>query len=286
MTQKLDADLNIIQRSGIEIRIDPITRDMNIIQKLDDEPNDVGGLTAAQLKAKFDEGGNAIKSYINDILIPQVLGADATEARRAANEAQRQDNEARRQTAESRREAAEAERREAEEGRSIWEDYNPAKSYAPGNKVYYLGSSYVNTAPCAGVPPTDGGHWQMIAKKGADSDEGMSQEEGDLRYMQLTGGDMTGPMTVQAPTAAMHPATKAYADAGVRSFKGRTGAVTPQSGDYTAAQVGAYTQAQCISAATRTLLGLGSAATPDAALRRLALGRESTFQKLIMGRYF
>ena len=29
--------------------------DLNIIQKLDDEPNDVGGLTAAELKAKFDE---------------------------------------------------------------------------------------------------------------------------------------------------------------------------------------------------------------------------------------
>ena len=108
-----------------------------------------------------------------------------------------------------------------------------------------------------------------------------------------TNGEVIIPVCVYPETDTM-PATKGYVDTavseakdgGVTSFKGRTGAVTPQSGDYTAAQVGAYTQAQCISAATRTLLGLGSAAAPDAALRRLALGRESTFQKLIMGRLF
>lgn len=42
------------------------TDDMNIIQKLDDEPNDVGGLTATQLKAKFDEGGINLQDFIND----------------------------------------------------------------------------------------------------------------------------------------------------------------------------------------------------------------------------
>lgn len=52
-----------------------LTKDLNIVQKLDDEPNDVGGLTAAQLKAKFDEGANAIKDYINNILIPDILKA-------------------------------------------------------------------------------------------------------------------------------------------------------------------------------------------------------------------
>lgn len=44
--------------------------DMNIIQQLSDEPNDVDGLAAAELKAKFDEGGNALKTYINGTLIP------------------------------------------------------------------------------------------------------------------------------------------------------------------------------------------------------------------------
>lgn len=50
--------------------ITKLEQDMAIIQKLDDEPNDVGGLTAAELKAKFDEAGETIKTYINEKLIP------------------------------------------------------------------------------------------------------------------------------------------------------------------------------------------------------------------------
>lgn len=48
------------------------TKDMAIISALDDEPNDVGGLSAAELKAKFDEGGQAIKTFINETLTTEV----------------------------------------------------------------------------------------------------------------------------------------------------------------------------------------------------------------------
>lgn len=44
--------------------------DLAVISKLDDLPNDVGGLTAAELKAKFDEAAGAIQTYINDTLLP------------------------------------------------------------------------------------------------------------------------------------------------------------------------------------------------------------------------
>ena len=47
-------------------------KDMSIISALDDEPNDVGGMTSAELKAKFDEGGEALKEYINTVLIPEL----------------------------------------------------------------------------------------------------------------------------------------------------------------------------------------------------------------------
>ena len=53
----------------------PLEKDMNIISALDDEPNDVGGLTSTELKAKFDEGGNAIKDYLNNTVIPEVKAA-------------------------------------------------------------------------------------------------------------------------------------------------------------------------------------------------------------------
>jgi len=52
--------------------ITPMTDNLNIIAALDNEPNDVGGLTAEQLKAKFDEAGNKIKKYINESLIPEL----------------------------------------------------------------------------------------------------------------------------------------------------------------------------------------------------------------------
>lgn len=51
--------------------------DMNIIQKLDDRPNDVGGLTAAGLKAKFDEGIGVIKDWLNNTLLPYLEGGNA-----------------------------------------------------------------------------------------------------------------------------------------------------------------------------------------------------------------
>ena len=49
--------------------------DMQIISKLADEPNDVGGLSANELKAKFDEAGTIIKAFINDTLLPYLEAA-------------------------------------------------------------------------------------------------------------------------------------------------------------------------------------------------------------------
>ena len=112
MSEQLSADLNIIQSAPIELEL--LDGDLNIIQKLDDEPNDVGGLTSDQLKAKFDESGNIIKKYINETLIPAVLASDATEAERTAAEQTRQSNEETRKSNEAARVTAETARAEAE----------------------------------------------------------------------------------------------------------------------------------------------------------------------------
>lgn len=53
--------------------------DMDIIAKLDDEPNDVGGMSAADLKAKFDEGGKAIQDFINNVLLPALINGHTIE---------------------------------------------------------------------------------------------------------------------------------------------------------------------------------------------------------------
>lgn len=47
-------------------------KDIANISKLPDQPNDVGGLTAAEFKAEFDKAGESIQEYINEELIPQI----------------------------------------------------------------------------------------------------------------------------------------------------------------------------------------------------------------------
>lgn len=55
-----------------------LTADVSVISKLDNYPPDDAGMTPAKLKAKFDEASNAIKSYINDSLIPEIETQKAT----------------------------------------------------------------------------------------------------------------------------------------------------------------------------------------------------------------
>lgn len=54
-------------------------KDMNIISKLSHEPNSSKneGLDGDQLKDKFDEGGEALKEYINGTLLPYLEGVQA-----------------------------------------------------------------------------------------------------------------------------------------------------------------------------------------------------------------
>ena len=54
--------------------IELFDKDVEIIQKLDDEPNDVQGLTPAELKKRFDQAAVWLKEYINSTLIPAITG--------------------------------------------------------------------------------------------------------------------------------------------------------------------------------------------------------------------
>ena len=113
----LNDDLNILQN----LAIPAFEEDVDVIQKLDDEPNDVGGLTAAELKAKFDEAGNRIKTYLNETLVPSISETVAEAEKRAEAEAARVLAEEQRVTAEQERVAAEAEREQAEAERRAGE---------------------------------------------------------------------------------------------------------------------------------------------------------------------
>ncbi len=54
-----------------------VTSDLGTVSTLDDRPNDTGGLTAAELKAKFDADAGTLKAYLNDTLIPFLESAAA-----------------------------------------------------------------------------------------------------------------------------------------------------------------------------------------------------------------
>lgn len=324
MEKRLTADMNVVANSNLEIQL--LDGDLNVIQKLDDEPNDVGGLTSAELKAKFDESGNIIKKYINETLIPAVLADDATEesrkqaeaarvaaeqarseaessrvsaentraqaetvrassettrvgnetarnqgetarvaaenaranaemnrnqaeqnraysetardqaetarrnsenirvtseveraqaeqnrvsaennrvsaeasrsqdeAARKSAESTRQTNETARQNAESARQTAETNRAQTETARNVWEDYDSAKNYQHGNKVYWQGSSYVCLKPCSGISPENGTYWQLVVRSGFTSDSAFGFDVVNGRLLCYYSGDNPPP---------------------------------------------------------------------------------------------
>jgi len=57
--------------------IPKLEKDLANISKLDDNPNDVGGLEPNELKAEFDQAGLDIKEYINQELLPYLEGIQA-----------------------------------------------------------------------------------------------------------------------------------------------------------------------------------------------------------------
>lgn len=219
MEKRLTEDLNVVANSNLEIQL--LDGDLNIIQKLDDEPNDVGGLTSAELKAKFDESGNIIKKYINETLIPAVLTEDATEedrkqaeaarvtaeqgrvtaeegrvsaeTARAQAETSRVSAETARQNAENARQTAETTRTQAETARNVWEGYDSTKGYQPGNKVYWQGSSYVCLKACTGISPENGAYWQLVVRSGFASNSAFGFDVVNGRLLCYYSGDNPPP---------------------------------------------------------------------------------------------
>lgn len=66
-----------------------LNEDLRIHQKLDDEPNDVGGLSAREMKEKFDQAGLTIQKYLNETHLPeeeQALAKTLAQAKRYTDE--------------------------------------------------------------------------------------------------------------------------------------------------------------------------------------------------------
>jgi hypothetical protein len=65
------------QNKGGESVLTKLTQDLNYHQSLADQPNVSQGLTAAQLKEKFDQAANDIKDYLNNTLISELEDSGA-----------------------------------------------------------------------------------------------------------------------------------------------------------------------------------------------------------------
>ena len=90
------------------------------------------------------------------------------EENRISAENDRVTAETARVNAENKRDSAEKSRVSAENARNVWQTYDAAKAYVPGNKVSFGGSSYVCIAATVGNEPTDTAYWLLIAQKGMD----------------------------------------------------------------------------------------------------------------------
>lgn len=264
MATQFTKDMNIITN---------FLKDMDIIAKLDDQPNDVGGLTAAELKAKFDEGGKAIQEYINDTLIPEVIGIDATEqsrqeaeaARVKAEEARVQAESARvqaenvrvsseqgrvsaeqgRVTAEQGRVTAEQQRVQAEQQRVDTTNGIVAQATTQAKAAAQSATAAARSASAAqqsaSTAQSSASSAQQSASSASSSASAASTNSKSAQSWAVGGtGTRPGEDTNNAKYWAGVAA--GVAGGGVSTFNGRTGAVVPQAGDYTAEMVGATTK--------------------------------------------
>lgn len=129
----------------------------------------------ATVRADMQALYNEIKDYVNCTpgsawentgLRQYVVATGNYEAAVEDAEADRVAAEAERVLAEEGRVSAEEGRVSAENARNVWENYNDLKTYVPGNKVYYQGSSYVCIVTATSILPTNTSYWQIVAKQG------------------------------------------------------------------------------------------------------------------------
>jgi hypothetical protein len=131
----------------------------------------------------------------------------------------REDAEGLRDEAEGLRESAESARVTAESARAVWEAYDAEAQYAVGNKVYYLGSSYIcHTIPPVGTLPTDTGYWSIIVQKG-DTGPANTLTAGTVTTLSA-GESATASVTGTAP----HQTLNLGIPQGIQGEKGDTGA--------------------------------------------------------------
>lgn len=215
MARSFDADMNIIAKSDITQAqlpfLDEDEKKLFIIRGLDDEPNEKNGLSADELKAKFDEAGLVIQQYINKELIPAILAEDATEEARQVAEEAREAAEQGRAAAEESRQSAEVAREQAEAQREASTNQAVENAYAVVHEI-------------AGHQPKVGGNgcWMVWSHGEQDYINTGVQATGPQGAVGAAGPTgPVGPVGAQGPQGLVGPE-------GIQGPAGATGAVGPK----------------------------------------------------------
>ena len=61
-----------VNKGGITRALTKLTANVNNIQALSDKPNEIDGLSSAELKERFDRAGATIKTYLNETLTDEI----------------------------------------------------------------------------------------------------------------------------------------------------------------------------------------------------------------------
>lgn len=149
-------------------------------------------------------GSNTTPTEADVSLVASIAAAEASrvtaESARVIAEDLREQSETDRMLAENTRYdaeyaryLAETSRAEAEDARAYWAAFEPLRQYAVGEKVYYLGSSYICTAiPAIGTLPTDTGCWSIVVQKG-DVQYATFEVDSNGELFMTTTPDYAGP---------------------------------------------------------------------------------------------
>lgn len=258
MANTLDENLSYVANAPFELEI--MGGDIAFISKLDDEPNDVGGMTSAELKAEFDKAGLAIQRYLNEYLVPKIVEEDATNEVRAASEAERVANEATRVANEEARISAEAERVSSEAQRVENEIRRENAETGYVARAESAAESATQAAAIASTAATQATESEAAAKAAQTAAEKAAADA-----QSAVGGDfVTRPELEEAIEAIPKPDVSAEIEAHNTSSSAHSDIREAVSDAASAANA-----AKNVSASTASALGLPNGASVDTALAKM-----------------
>lgn len=143
-----------------------VTREESELNRVNAEIERMSSEVDRKLLEESRNINEGIRETAEAARIIQEQDRKSAEVERNTDESTRRSNEVTRISNETNREDSEMVRVSNENARNVFENYNNAKSYVVGNKVFYQSSSYRCIVNAKGIAPISTSHWMLIARKG------------------------------------------------------------------------------------------------------------------------